>query len=433
MKTNARALLSLLLLVPALMFLVGCKGGYVCQVTFGSSTCTPSGPGSGGGVGGGGGGSSDAAFAYAVDQDGTLDGYTLNTKAGTLLATSGYTAPTIPTSDPGVGMVIAQGQFVYTVFELTGEIYGWSASSSGTLTPLTNGLPLAVSLDAPIVGFNEYNVATNPAGTLLFISSTGADRVFVYTISNAGVLTPVTGSPFTTPYEPGNLTTDGLGNFLYATMAVTGEHIGEGIMAYSIGTGTNLGVLTPVTGSPFDFPMWQVQGDPSGGFLIGTTGNNLGLTGADDLHLYVFSISPTTSSTPGALTQVSNLLTTYSPFTIAVQPTSTGGEFVYSFSVNDGDSGYNPIEGFSLNTSGALAELSTSPFSNTTTPQMGLGSYGQFDQSGLYLFVYSSVTSGGTTVTQLGVWDVGTGGALTQPISPATFTTPGYWAVTDPQ
>jgi hypothetical protein len=116
-----------------------------------------------------------------------------------------------------------------------------------------------------------------------------------------------------------------------------------------------------------------------------------------------------------------------------VQPTSTGGEFVYSFSVNDGDSGYNPIEGFSLNTSGALAELSTSPFSNTTTPQMGLGSYGQFDQSGLYLFVYSSVTSGGTTVTQLGVWDVGTGGALTQPISPATFTTPGYWAVTDPQ
>jgi hypothetical protein len=433
MKTNARALLSLLLLVLATIFLASCSGSYNCQVTFGSSTCTPGGSGSGGGgTGGGGGGSSAAVFAYAVDQGGTLDGYTLNTKAGTFQATSGYTAPTIPTNDQGVGMVIAQKQFVYTVFELTGAVYGWSVGSGGALTALTTGFPLALSLDAPIVGFNEYNVATNPAGTLLFISSTGADRIFVFTISTAGALEQVTGSPFTTPFEPGNLTTDGLGNYLYATMAVSGEHQGEGIMAYSIGTGTNLGALTVVNGSPFNFPMWQVQGDPSGSFLIGTTGSNLGLTGADDLHLYVFSISSTTSAAPGALTQVPNSSTTYSPFNIAIQPTSTGGEFVYSFSVNDTDSGYNPIEGFSLSTAGALSELTSSPFGTIATPT-GLGSWGQFDQSGAYLFVYSSLSTGGTTTTQLGVWDAGTGGALTEPISPATLTTPGYWAVTDPQ
>ncbi len=49
MKTNARALLSLLLVVLATMFLAGCGGSYNCQVTFGSSTCTPSGSGFGGG------------------------------------------------------------------------------------------------------------------------------------------------------------------------------------------------------------------------------------------------------------------------------------------------------------------------------------------------------------------------------------------------
>jgi len=34
-------------------------------------------------------------------------------------------------------------------------------------------------------------------------------------------------------------------------------------------------------------------------------------------------------------------------------------------------------------------------------------------------------------VTQLSPLEVGTGGALTQPISTLTITTPGFWVVTD--
>jgi len=52
MMIRARLLLTVLLIL-ATMFLANCSP-YSCRVTFGSSTCTPSGSGIGGGGGGGG-------------------------------------------------------------------------------------------------------------------------------------------------------------------------------------------------------------------------------------------------------------------------------------------------------------------------------------------------------------------------------------------
>jgi hypothetical protein len=120
--------------------------------------------------------------------------------------------------------------------------------------------------------------------------------------------------------------------------------------------------------------------------------------------------------------------TTYSPFAIAVQPNS-GGNLVYSFSINATDTGFNPIEGYQLSSStGALTALSGSPFSNLSD-----GSWAQFDQSGQFLFPHSVVVDENTGVatTTLGVLDVGSGGILTQPISPVTLANEGFWVVTD--
>jgi hypothetical protein len=141
----------------------------------------------------------------------------------------------------------------------------------------------------------------------------------------------------------------------------------------------------------------------------------------------VFSIDQTT----GVLTQAtgSPVTTLYSPFTIAMQPPASGGEYVYSLSINDTDTGYNPIEGFQLDpTTGTLTELTISPFSGVF-----LGQWAQFDQSGANLLVYSNVFNGTTSATQIGALAVdSTSGSLTQAISPATLVTPGYWVVTDP-
>jgi hypothetical protein len=178
------------------------------------------------------------------------------------------------------------------------------------------------------------------------------------------------------------------------------------------------------------YNMWAVQGEPSGNFLIGITGESVAAgAAADDNHIYVFKIQPS-GATPGAITPVVNspFATTYTPFNLAVQPVEANGEFVYSFSVNASGAAYNPVEGYLLNTTnGALTTIAGppgSPFSGVTSSL-----FGQFDQSGDYLFFYGDVAS-----PQLGVLTAAAGtGALTEPITPISIVTPGYWAVTDPQ
>lgn len=433
MKSLYGALLMLLLIV-ATLFLANCAGGAPgCpQVAFGGTACSPGGKGGfgGGGGGGGGGASKPAAYAYAVDEGGTIDGYVLNTSSGTFGPISGYTAPLVPTNSGGVGMVIAQQQYLYAGFGSTDQLYGWTISSSGTLSSIS-GSPFS----APFLGFygtgvGQAEMITNPAGTLLFISDTLQSEIYAFQIGSGGVLTAVTGSPFALPagFQPMNLATDGLGKYLYAINGAFTTHQGSEIAAFAIGTGSALGQLTAVTGSPFVYPMWQVEGEPTGQFLIGTTGSTAYNGVPDDDNLYVFSITQS-GTNAGALTQVTKQPTTYSPFSIAVQ-SNTGGDLVYSFSFNDAGTALNPIEGFSISATGTLTKDAASPFNLPTAE----GTWGQFDQSGAYLFSYASYTNASdTVVTQLAPITVGTGGALTQPITTLSLKTPGFWVVTDPQ
>jgi 6-phosphogluconolactonase len=441
MKNLLRWLVGIFVMLGTLL-LSNCSP-YGCRVTFGSSTCTPSGSGlgtggsGGSGGGGGGGGGNNAtptAFVYAVDQtggatgngtNGTIDGYDLSNSGSSFLPLQGYTAPLIPATDPGAGMVVVNKQFIYSIFELTGELAGWSINSStGALTALS-GFPMTVSFNLPIAA-GQFQMTTDPGGNYLFVSDSGDNEIFVYTINNTtGALTTATGSPFAVPaIEPGNITTDGLGRFLYVSLG--SAHEGGSFEAFSIGTG---GVLTFIPGSFVStLGAWQLQGDASGKYLIGTSGNSLSVSGADDLHLYVFSINQSTGI--ATATTGSPVSTQFSPFTIAMQPASSNGEFIYSFGINDTDTGYNGIEGFQLDpTTGVLAELSGSPFSNGLT----LGWWGQFDQAGSNLLVYSSGTSSsGATFVQLAPLQVSSTGALTEPITAATLITAGYWVVTDP-
>lgn len=416
----------------AIMGLAGCDH-YVCSsgANFGASACTPSGSG----LGTNGNGSATAAFVFVADAagtgtTGTIDGYTLNTTASTFGTTPSYTAPATPLNDSGVGMVVAQKKYLYTGFSKTNQIFGWSIGADGTLTSLS-GFPIAASfMDQVGTGSSSQSIATNPAGTLLFFSAFGSshDDIYVYQIGTDGGLTAVIGSPFSAPFV-GNLATDGLGKYLYVA-EVVGDHTGAQIAAYMIGS---TGVLTDVPGSPFAFPMWQVQGEPSGNFLIGTTGQSAAsplLGGVDDDHLYVFSITQS-GTDAGAIAEVSGspFKTVTSPLSIAVQP-ETGGTLVYSFGVADSDLAFNAVEGYSISSAGALTAVSGSPFANAA-----VGDLGAFDQSGSFLFNYGVIDNTGTnTLTpQMGAFDVASGGTLTQPTSTLTLTNEGYFAVTDPQ
>lgn len=413
-------LLLMLITVWITMSLSGC-GHYVCGsgATFGNSSCTTS----GGGINQGGGGTpSTAAFAFAVDTTGTIDGYTLDATNSTFGPTASYSAPTTPTQDDGSGMVVAQAKYLYVAFPSTFQIFGYSISTSGGLTSVS-GSPFGANYLSTAVG--TKNMITNPAGTFLFVLSGISNQIYVYQVGSSGGLTSVSGSPFTIPFLGANLAIDGLGKYLYITQDL-GSHTGLQVAAYSI---SSSGGLTAVSGSPFAYPMWEVAADPSGKYLIGTTGRTVSVNGIDDFHLYVFSIQQS-GSNAGALTQVSGspFTTVYSPYGIAMQPNSAGN-IVYSFSINDTDTGYNAVEGFSLDsTSGSLTSLSQSPFTGVSD-----GFWGQIDQSGAYLFVYGGVVNNGTVTTDLGAMNIGSGGALSEPTPQLTLPTSGFWTVTDPQ
>ena len=330
-------------------------------------------------------------------------------------------------------MVVAQKQYLYAGFGSTGQLFGWTIGSSGDLTTISGSPFTASFLGGYIGGVGQANMITDPAGTLLFISDAVGGTIYVFQIGAGGVLSPVTGSPFAVPvttpsFTPMNLATDGLGKYLYVIDGTFLSHTGTQIAAYSIGTGASLGVLTTVPGSPFAYPMWQVKGEPSGNFLVGTSGNAKFISGTDDNNLYVFSITQS-GATAGAITQVAKQSTTYSPYSIAVQ-SNTGGNLVYSFSFNDTDTAFNNIEGFAVTSAGTLATLTGSPFSG-----VGDGSWGQFDQSGAYMFVYASYlnASTNTVTTALTPLVIGTTGGLTQSIATFPLITPGFWVVTDPQ
>jgi DNA-binding beta-propeller fold protein YncE len=266
MKTNARALLSLLLVVLATMFLAGCSESYGCKVTFGSSSCTPSGSGLGGGGGtgggGGGGGTTPTALAFNIVQTGTVNGIAYSSTGPSLANITGFLAPTVSANDPSSELVIAQQQYLYGIFPSTQLLYGWTIANTGTLTAMSGSPFTMADLGGMIsnsTGVKLSGVAVNPAGTFLFIADAGNGLILTFQIGAGGALTAGPTISTIGAVQPWNLAIDGLGKYLYVTEGIEGD--GQHVAAYSINQGT--GALTLVE-AQMPFNIWELQGDPTG-------------------------------------------------------------------------------------------------------------------------------------------------------------------------
>ena len=282
-----------------------------------------------------------------MNKNGTLDGYGLDTTDGTFGTLNSFTPQTIPANDrrrgSGGG---ARASLCMPCFRRAQQIYGWSIGNTGSLTPLS-GFPVSAPLTGITeFGYNQQVVITNPAGTLLFISEFANQAILVYQIGSDGTLTAAPGSPFSTAtagLQPQNMAMDGLGKYLYVSED-SANHVGSAIVGYSV---SSAGVLSQIPGTwGNSIPIWQMVGDPSGLYMIGITGKTNFLFGSDDQNLYVYNINQSTgalSAAPG-----SPLATTVRTLQHRHAAKSSGGEFVYSFSINDSGLGDNPIEGFSL-------------------------------------------------------------------------------------
>jgi len=409
-------------LMLSVLVLSSCGYQYKCGVTFGSSSCNSSGSGLGTTSGSG----ASAAFAYSVAFAGSVNGATLTSGTSQTIQTiSGFTTQTVPSSEESAEIVVVPKKFVYAVFPSSNKLYAWTISAgSGNLTPVS-GSPYTIAslgfMIANSTGVNLSSMVVNPAGTMLFLAYAGSDQIDVYQIGSTGALTQIAGAPFSTlgTIQPWNLAFDGQGNYLYVTSGPEG--LGGSVAAYSVSPS---GAITAVQGSPFAFDIWQLQGDPSGKFMFGISGKSNALNGqTDDTNIYVFNIQQS-GTNAGALSAVtgSPFATAFAPVNLAVQPASANGNFVYSFSVNL--LGPNPIEGYQFDsTTGALTVASGSPFST-----VGTAPWGQFDQSGTYLFIFESTS----TVTSLGALNVASGnGGLSEPTAPLRLDATTYFAVTD--
>lgn len=254
-----------------------------------------------------------------------------------------------------IGCGSTSSHYVYAAIPAANQIIAYREDpNSGVLTQIS-GSPYSV-------GVGVHSLALHPSGKFLYAANPGQNEndISLFTINaNGGFLTEVTPrtSLGNTASLPQVLAMDPAGAFLYV-MNVGSSNIS----VFSIDSGS--GALT-LTGTPayIGLPLLNMQLTPSGNFLYVST---VGLLNGEILCY----------STTGGVLQFASEISSdgTNPNGLAIDPTST-----YLYVAN---SGSPSIAAFSIGSSGSLTELTT-PFSDGFSTPIAL----TFDPTGKFLYV----------------------------------------------
>jgi 6-phosphogluconolactonase len=103
------------------------------------------------------------------------------------------------------------GAYVYVAaFDATaggGYVFGFSVNADGTLTPLNGGVPFAA-------GSHPSAIASGSGGSFLYVTDLVNNGIWAFS-TNAGALTPVSGSPFPTGNAPAAVIADTTGSYVF--------------------------------------------------------------------------------------------------------------------------------------------------------------------------------------------------------------------------
>jgi 6-phosphogluconolactonase len=298
--------IALAILVAPITFLIGCGISTSSSMPSSSSSGTGSNsvPDYGEGIGASG-QTGSAKFLYA-NPAGEGGPYALGIQSGGLLALQ--TPGSAYNIDPMTMAIDPSGSYLFQTAAgydggTLGGLFAYVINrSNGSLTT-ANGSPylLAQSLFADIV---------DNTGKFLYVQ--GESGVYGFNIQAGGVLTPVTGSPFSVagpPSSPGFQTpahimaVDQMNRYLYVSTSA-------GISAYTLDPST--GALTAISGSPFGASVsgsWTITVTPNNSFLYQLESTNTGV-------MYGYRID----SSSGALTALSS-----SPFSVGNCGSSMAG------------------------------------------------------------------------------------------------------------
>jgi 6-phosphogluconolactonase len=313
--------------------------------------------------------SSSSTTAY------TLTGFSVGT--GTLTKLTGFPltlpfAPTATAINPANTCLYVGG---------TGVIYGYSISSAGALTAITNGGKAA------LVNANVVSMNISPDGKWLFGLDTNGMTIDEFQIQSGGGLALTTGASYTVKngqtVVPNSIRVSQNANNLYVAAALgTG-----GDLLYVLNTSTGALTLANEVISPTTTSADQaVAFDSAGATLyVARSGTDAGLI-------------PYAIGSGGSLTAVSG-----APYAVGSGPSSivldATGKHVYVGSKVSGT-----ISGFSIGTGGVLTALAGSPY----TSGAGVASLGR-DNSGKYIL--AAAVNGGPDV-QMYSFDATTAGML---------------------
>lgn len=280
-----------------------------------------------------------------------------------------------PSSTPTPG---STGNYLFVANATASTIAGLSIGTS-SLSAVSNS-PYAL-------GVAPSAIAVTPSGSFVYASSLGG-AIYGYSVGSGGALSLLNNSdPVVSQISPVEVKVDPSGNWLIAVDLTPAAYV------FSINTST--GLLTAAGSVPLD------PGTPN---RIVFTPNNtlvyvsLGTGGVDIL---------TFSSSTGVLNKTNQILTPKATVNadqgLAVDP---GSKYLFV-----AETGLNGVRVLSIAASGALAELSGSPYST------GLGASGVIvDSTGSYVYVANR------TANNVSGFLLSTTGALTQ-ISGSPFST----------
>ncbi|MDQ6951635.1 MAG: beta-propeller fold lactonase family protein [Mariprofundales bacterium] len=176
---------------------------------------------------------SSSKFVYVANKNSNdLSAYTINATTGALTSVGAAVAAGNKPVSVGIN---PSNKFLYVTNAVSGDIYRYAINAtSGALTatgtPISTGtLPSAMAID--------------PSGRFAYVANAGSTStpgttVSAYTINaTSGVLTAMTGSPFTTGSAPSSITIDPSGKFIFVANSGANQ-----VSAYTINATT--GALT---------------------------------------------------------------------------------------------------------------------------------------------------------------------------------------------
>jgi 6-phosphogluconolactonase len=273
----------------------------------------------------------------------TVSAFSVNASTGMLTPVPG--TPFNTGARPTGIAVDPLGRFVFVANQASDSIFVFLIAANGSLAPVAG---------SPFAAASPFGLAINPAGTVLFANNfpdsmaSDLNTVSSFQIGANGLLTPVSGSPFSTANSAGfasaiGLAADPSGKFLFV-----GDHMTQSVVSFNVGVS---GTLTPVMPLPTPAPSCSVS----------CHNNPLRLAvHPNDQFVYSTNVQAGTVSAfrmvNGSLSSIADVPTGQHPFGVALDPTGT-----FLFVVNKVD---NSVSAFSVDaTSGMVSPLSGSPFS----------------------------------------------------------------------